>query len=168
MSTRDLLLSAAKKLDAGERLTDDELGAWTRFNRERNLSKRWVPVQKLSLRPGEELMDFVDAMIAAVQTNRVVLGDGSLDVWIQGIFEDFVVVMDFNTGKLFKSKFERAESGEFTFEEPIEVRSTFVPVEQADDGEGGDVAKRATTSDFVDLSKSKSGFWGDVLKGRRV
>jgi hypothetical protein len=153
-------------LRKGESLSDEQVATLAEIRRASNVAKRHVAVQKLELREGEELWDFVDAVWSAVQTDRIILADGSLDAWLVGIYDDFVIVQDGNTGRLFQAKFERNEKGEFVFGEPTEVRQAFVPVaapkEDADEAEKA-ISKRAANVEFVELGKSKKGKWDGVL-----
>lgn len=149
------LVAIRKALEAGERLSDEQVAKLAELRRAENAGRRFLPVRKVELRAGEELHDFIWAMISAVETNRVLLADGSLDAWLEGIFNDHVIVRDGNTGKLFRANFRRAASGEIEFEEPVEVRVEFVPVG------GGDVEKAAPT-EVVELELRKSR-WGAIL-----
>jgi hypothetical protein len=133
-----------------------------------NAGKHHVAVAKLALREGEELWDFIDAVWSAVQTNRIVLADGSLDAWLVGIYNDFVVVQDMNTGKHFQSTFTRAESGEFEFSDPVEVRMVFVPVAADEGGDDAFAAKAVTKAlaaptEFIEVAKSGTSKWGALL-----
>lgn len=154
----------------GDTLSDDQVVKLAQLRRSLNASNHHVAVAKLALREGEELWDFVDAVWMAVQVNRVLLADGSLDAWLMGIYDDFVIVQDCNTGRLFKSTFSRNAEGEFEFSEPTEVRQSFIPIDApAVDGE---IAKRApVVEEYVDVSKrrddAKFGFLPDTLRRRR-
>ena len=166
-----------KKKVPGKDLSDREVLILAKLRREDNLGKNIIPVSKLALNEGEELWDFISSLSTAVHTNRVLLGDGSMDIWIQGIFDDFVVVMDMNTGKLFKSTFKRNAEGEFDFSEPVEVISTFVEANRSEEGKvelkvgDGDmteetvqrVAKSANRIEFVNLNKGGKSRWGGIL-----
>lgn len=132
-----------------DKLDDRKFGSLVSLRRRANEDREFVRVGKADLMPGEELWDFMDVMWTAVQTNRVVLADGSLDARLQGIYNDYVIVQDGNTGKLFKSTYVRNADGEFEFGEPVEVRVEYVEV--------GDVEKRAP--DTV-LELKKQGKWG--------
>lgn len=145
-SYRDIA-SALKK---GSKLSDDQVVKLAELRRQHNVGKQHVRVQKLALRPGEELWDFIDAICTAVSTNRVLLADGSLDAWLQGIFDDHVIVQDFNTGRLFKADFVRNEKGEFEFGEPVEVRQEFVPV----GGSGEDEVEKVRRPQYLEIAKS--------------
>ena len=161
-----------RALHAGESLSDEQLVKLAQLRRTANASKQYVAVAKLALREGEELWDFVDSVWMAVQTNRVVLADGSLDAWLMGIYDDFVIVQDGNTGRLFKAEFSRNEKGEFEFEEPVEVRQAFLPVVAPDDeGVEKTVLKCRKVETYVDVAKrrddSKFGFLPETLRRRR-
>jgi len=132
------------------------------------MSKHFVHVRKMQLREGEELWQFVSALQQAVQTNRIVLADGSLDAWLQGIYEDHVIVQDMNTGRLFRADFTRDAKGEFTFAEPVEVRVAFVPIAGEGGGEGGGAEKLAKSDpgQFLDLDRVSKSRWADVLPPR--
>lgn len=156
-------------LRKGDRLSDEQVAKLAQLRRAMNAGKQHVAVSKLALREGEELWTFVDAVWMAVQTNRVVLADGSLDAWLMGIYDDHVIVQDGNTGRLFKATFERDAKGEFVFGDPVEVRQIFVEIETSDDVEKA-IAKRAPVAEFVDVSKrdeSKFGFLPPALRRRR-
>lgn len=147
-----------RALQVGKRLTDAQVSTLGSIRRAVNAEHRFVGVSKaIELREGEELMDFAWTVMAAVQTNRVVLADGSLDAWLVGIFSDHVIVEDGNTGRLFKSEFSRDAKGEFTFSEPVEVRQVFVPVTTASPADGDQVAAaKSLTPAFellIDISK---------------
>lgn len=172
MNGKDLV-ELRKALESGEKLSNGQVAKLAELRREVNADKHHVRVGKLALREGEELMDFVWTMMDAVQTNRIILADGSLDAWLQGIFEDHVIVQDGNTGKMFKANFTRSEAGEIVFEEPIEVRMEWVPVSasaESEDEVERAVAKRAPVEEsFVELTKSKASKWGFLppsLRGR--
>lgn len=160
-----------RALKAGDRLSDDQVVKLAELRRSVNASSHHVAVTKLELRDGEELWDFVDAVWMAVQTNRVVLADGSLDAWLMGIYDDFVIVQDGNTGRLFQAAFTRNETGEFVFETPVEVRQAFLPV-SAPDAEGVEksVLKSRKVVGYVDVAKraddSKFGFLPKTLRRR--
>jgi hypothetical protein len=155
-------------LRKGEKLSDEQVLLLAGLHRENNLGKMHVGVAKVDLREGEELMDFVWTMMSAVQTDRIILADGSLDAWLVGIFNDHVVVEDGNTGRLFRADFSRNEKGEIAFSEPIEVRQVFVPVETPSSEEGGEevaaAVSKSTTARFdqiVDVAKRVDGRkWG--------
>jgi len=161
------LLDLQKALRAGDKLTDAQVQKLSELRRAANEGRRHVQVGKLSLRPGEELMDFVWTMMDAVQTNRIVLADGSLDAWVQGIFDDHIIVQDGNTGRMFKSTFTRAEDGSISFAEPVEVRMEWVPINasaESEDAVERAVAKRAPEDRrFVELSKGSPSKWTGVL-----
>jgi hypothetical protein len=166
-----------RALRAGKSLSDEQVAKLAQLRRAENVGKQHVAVAKFALREGEELWDFVDAIWMAVQTNRVILADGSLDAWLVGIYDEHVIVQDGNTGRLFKASFTRNEKGEFSFGEPVEVRQTFVEVTAAgaDDGEGAEkaVSRRAAADvEYLEISKrrrdsSKFGFLPPTLRGRR-
>ncbi len=161
------LLKLQSVLKAGGRLSDAQVTKLAELRRAENVGKRFVQVEKLSLRPGEELMDFVNTMIGAVQTNRIVLADGSLDAWLQGIFDDHVIVQDWNTGRFFKAGFERGSDGSIVFFEPVEVRMEWVsasPSAGSSDEVERAVAKRAPAKrTFVEVGKSNASKWSGVL-----
>lgn len=164
MSDQTALRNIAQALRAGKRLSDEQVAKLAELRRTENVSKRYVAVAKFALREGEELWDFIDAIWMAVQTNRVVLADGSLDAWLQGIFDDFVIVQDGNTGRLFQAKFSRDENGEFVFEEPFEVRQAFLPVATGDDEAEKSISKRAPVVErFVDIAKRDESKWRGIL-----
>lgn len=126
------LVSIQRKLANKETLTDEEVRVVAKLRHETNVGKEFVRVRKLALREGEELWDFVHVMCAAVQGDRVLLADGSLDVQLIGIYDDYVIVQDWNTGKLFKSTFTRGSDGIIVFSPPIEVHVEFTPVVPGD------------------------------------
>ena len=129
------------------------------------MSKHFVRVRKFELREGEEVWQFVDAMWQAVQTNRITLAGGSLDAWLKGIYEDYVIVEDFNTGRLFKTPFTRAEDGEIAFGEAVEVRMEFVPVPVATaDGEGDSGVAKARPEEIVEFKKRSN--WANLFPHR--
>lgn len=138
------------------RLSDAQVVKLAQLRRRENAGVAWARVSKLSLRPGEELMDFVHAVLSAVQTDRVILADGSLDAMLHGIFDDHVVVQDLNTGRFFKADFTRTDKGEITFSDPIEVMATFVPVESADPSDDAEkaVQKRHSALEHVEFGKA--------------
>jgi len=162
------LLGLKKALDSGERLSDEEVALLATLKREQNVGKRHVAVSKLALREGEELWDFMWTMVEAVQTNRIILADGSLDAWLQGIYDDHVIVQDGNTGRMFKANFTRDANGEISFSDPVEVRMEWVPVESAAPEMGGEdvqrVEKRAAPEvKYVEVMKRSGGKWGGIL-----
>lgn len=172
MTDQGILRQIQRALRKGDELSDAQIAKLAELQRAANAGKRHVAVSKLALREGEELWEFVDAVWMAVQTNRVILADGSLDARLMGIFDDFVIVQDGNTGRTFKSTFTRNEKGEFAFAPPVEVRQVFVEVEAADEDVERAVAKRrADAPEFVDVSRgrseSKFGFLPATLRGRR-
>jgi hypothetical protein len=159
-----------RALRLGKKLSDEQVVKLADLRRADNVGKRHVQVAKIELREGEELMDFVWTMMSAIQTDRIVLADGSLDAWLVGIFNDHVVVEDGNTGRLFKSEFVRDAKGEISFSEPVEVRMVFVPVERGEDGEEVTSEKAVTKAAApriertVEVMKSGSGStWGRFL-----
>jgi hypothetical protein len=162
-------------LRKGQALSNGQVAKLAELRRAANVGKRHVAVSKLELREGEELMDFVWTMMSAVQTDRIILADGSLDAWLVGIFNDHVVVEDGNTGRLFRADFSRNDKGEIVFSDPIEVRMVFVPVESSKEGEEAEkVAKSATppVERYVEVAKSRDagGKWGflpSALRRRR-
>lgn len=93
---------------------------------------KYQPAQvgKLALRAGEELDGFITALHAAIQRDRILLGNGSFDISLAGIFDDTVIVRDWNSGRFFRSAYTRAENGDFTFGEPQEVFQAFVSAEE--------------------------------------
>lgn len=150
----------------GDALSDAQVAKLAEIRRAENVGKRHVRVHKLALREGEELMDFVWTVCDAVQTNRIVLADGSLDAWLVGIFDEHVVVEDGNTGRLFRAEFARDDKGEFSFSEPVEVRMEFVPVERTEDDEAeAAVEKSAGSERVVEVAKAAAGRgkWGGIL-----
>lgn len=155
------LLELSKALQSGDRLTDDQVALLAKVRRESNEGRKFVQIQKLRLMPGEELMDFINAMWTAVSTNRVVLADGSLDAILQGIFDDHVIVMDGNTGRLFMAQFSRDGKGEITFSEPSQVRMTFEPVTS-----GEEVERRAPQESVV-IDPDTNKKWGFLPEFRR-
>jgi hypothetical protein len=162
------LVELKKAIQSGARLTDAQVRKLAELRRGENVVNHFVRVNKLALREGEELMDFVHAMIGAVMTDRIVLADGSLDAWLEGIFEDHVIVRDGNTGRLFKAPFERGEDGSIAFSEPVEVRVAFVEVPKAGDETQKSVEKRAPDQ-IVNVAKRDVGKWGfmpTVFRGR--
>jgi len=170
MNGKDLV-ELRKTLERGDRLSDAQVVELAKLRREASEKISHVRVGKLALREGEELMDFVWTMVDAVQTNRIILADGSLDAWLQGIFEDHVIVMDGNTGKFFKANFSRDASGEIVFEEPVEVRMLWVPVgEGAGDETEKAIAKRAPeVEQILQLEKTAGSRWSFLpssLRGR--
>lgn len=174
MKDQVALRQIQRALRAGSRLSDEQVMKLAQLRRAANAARHHVAVAKIALREGEELWDFIDAVWMAVQTNRVVLADGSLDAWLMGIYEDHVIVQDGNTGRLFKSTFTRNEKGEFEFGEPVEVRQVFVEVsaDPDDDGVEKAVLKCRKIETYVDVSKrrddSQFGFLPETLrKGRR-
>lgn len=164
------LLKLQSVLKAGKRLSNVQVAQLAELRRTENVGKHFVQVGKLSLRQGEELMDFVNAMLEAVQTDRIILADGSLDAWLQGIFDDHVIVQDWNTGRFFKAGFERGSDGSIAFSEPVEVRMEWVPTnpsaESSNEVERA-VAKRASEKrDFVEIGRSNASKWSGVLPSR--
>ena len=157
MSTSKDLGQLAAALRAGGRLDDAQVAKLANLRRGENVFKRHVvAVEKLEMRDGEDLWDFMDAMWTAVQTNRVLLADGSLDAWLEGIYDDFVIVQDGNTGRLFKAAFTRDLDGEFEFGDPVEVVATFTEVAPEGGAVGLGVAKRAPDRVLsVDLRKRR-------------
>lgn len=149
-------LQTARRQIAKGGLTDQQLRSYVDVVHKLNVGREFVRVEKISLRDGEELWDFIKALSQAVQTNRVVLGEGSLDVWLEGIYEDFVIVQDGNTGKFFKSSYERDSTGEFRFGEPVEVVAQWVDrmlVEQS----------ATTKSQIVEITKRGGGVFSGIV-----
>jgi hypothetical protein len=175
MNNSTVLRQIRTALRKGENLSDEQVAKLAELRRLDNIGKRFVgvtDVKKLELREGEELMDFVWTMMGAVQTDRIILADGSLDAWLVGIFNDHIVVEDGNTGRLFRADFTRNEKGEIAFSEPIEVRQVFVPVERPKEDEGGEKEEKAISKaagerfeQIVEVAKSaaNSGKWAGLL-----
>ena len=159
MSRRDgaILVELRKALEKGERLTDEQVVKLAELRRQENVERTFLPVRKVDLRAGEELHDFIWTMISAVETNRVILADGSLDAWLEGIFDSHVIVRDGNTGRLFRSDFTRTAEGEIEFSEPVEVRVEYVPTASAGDG-----VERSAPVENVEVKFRKS-LWGGVI-----
>jgi|GEM_PF-3245275 len=124
------------------------------LQRKANEGKDFVRVRRLEMRPGEEVWDFVGAMVTAIQTNRVVLANGSLDARLVGIYDDHVIVQDGNTGRMYKSTFSRTSDGEFAFSEPVEVRMEYVECACSDG-----VEKRAADV-VVEVPRGGDRKWG--------
>lgn len=159
------LIALRKSLQSKEPLTDAQVALLAKLRRDENVSKRFVAVEKFALREGEEMWDFMMSMMDAVATNRVILADGSLDAWLQGIYNDYVIVQDGVTGRFFKAAWSRAADGTFEFSEPVEVRMEWVPINAstADGGAGVTqaISKRAPVeTTYLDVSKSIEKKWG--------
>jgi hypothetical protein len=163
MTDQIALRQIQRALRAGKRLSDEQVLKLAQLQRATNASSHHVAVEKFALREGEELWDFVDAIWMAVQTNRVVLADGSLDAWLVGVYDDHVIVQDGNTGRMFKATFSRNAKGEFEFGEPVEVRQIFVEVEAPADDVERAVAKRRGELEFVDVARSRGDARFDFL-----
>lgn len=153
------LISIAKALRNKEKLSDAQVLKLAELRRAANAGNHHVRVSKLKLREGEELWQFMDAIWNAVQTNRIVLADGSLDAWLVGIYDDHVIVEDGNTGRMFKSVFTRTADGEFSFAEPVEVRMVFVEVGDAAGTVERSVTKAAADEQIVNLKKASTRRW---------
>jgi hypothetical protein len=155
-----------RALKAGDRLSDEQVVKLAELQRAVNAGNHHVEVRKIALREGEELWDFIDAMWMAVQTNRVILADGSLDAYLQGIFDDHVIVQDGNTGRMFKSTFTRDAKGQFIFGDPVEVRQVFVEVGSAEE----DGVEKAAKPEYLEVAKraasSKFGFLPTSIRRR--
>jgi hypothetical protein len=101
------------------------------------MNKEFVVVQKMELLPNEELMDLVDKVCQCVGEFRT---KSERKVNLIGIFDDHIVVKDFDTGRCFKMQMERAEDGTVKVDgQMVEVRQTFVEVGKGKDKdtEGG-------------------------------
>jgi hypothetical protein len=173
------LVELKKAIQSGARLTDEQVQKLAALRRESNLGRRFVRVGKLALREGEELMEFVHTICGAVMTDRIVLANGSLDAWVEGIFDAHVIVRDANTGRLFKASFERGADGAIKFGEPVEVRVAFVPVsaepaaksapEPGAEAAAGEPAAAPESEQIIEIEKPESGKWGflpTTLRGR--
>lgn len=165
-----VLQQIQRALRLGKKLSDGQVIKLAELRRAANAGKHHVAVTKIDLREGEELWDFIDAVWSAVQMNRIVLADGSLDAWLVGIYNDFVVVQDMNTGRHFQSKFVRNADGSFEFSDPVEVKMVFVPVtsDEQDAGEAEKAVSKAATSapkveQIVDVAKAASSKWSGIL-----
>lgn len=156
------LTELALALQSDGRLDDQQVALLAEVRRKSNANRQFVQVEKLRLMPGEELMDFINSMFTAVSTNRVVLADGSLDAILQGIFDDHVIVMDGNTGRLFMSKFSRDANGEIAFAEPMQVRMTFEPVAT------GDEVQRRVEQKSVEVNPKAGKLWDFLPDLRRI
>lgn len=156
-------------LKAGDNLSDAHFVKVAELRHKDNEPKRFAQIGKFALRQGEELWDFIGALAGAVSQDRVILADGSLDAWLQGIYEDHVIVQDGNTGRLFRANFTRNDKGEFSFDHPVEVMSIFVPVDPAaGDDMQKSIAKRAPeVSQIVDIAKSDAGKWSFLPRSLR-
>jgi hypothetical protein len=163
------LLKLRKAIRSGEKLSDEDVKKLSSLRREENKSRVFMNVSKVALQEGEEMMDFVWMMYDAVQTNRIILADGSLDAWLNGIYDDYVIVQDGNTGKMFKADFSRNAEGEIEFSNVVEVRMQWVPVNASESEVARSVSKRATQSaEIFELKKrneSKWNFLPDRLQG---
>lgn len=153
-------LEMLERLAKRQKLTDQQVTERARLTRAANDGRHFVRVQKLQLRPGEELWDFASALNTAVRTNRIVLADGSLDVWLEGVYEDHVIVQDGNTGRLYRSDYQRNAQGEFSFSAPVEVQVAFVPVSEQDQDSGAVQQQK-----FIELSRVQKRFWGFLPDG---
>lgn len=148
-------------LARSEKLSDAQFAKLAELRRSENAGKKWVEVQKLELREGEEIWDFIDALWTATFTSRVILADGSLDVWLHGIYDKFVIVQDGNTGRFFRAEYSRNDDGTFVFGEPEEVSMQWIPVSSGSDEDAEKVAKRAPAR-WVEVSKTR-GKWSGVV-----
>lgn len=85
-----------------------------------------IPVEKnIKLQDGEELMDFVNKVFDAVGQHRQ---KTERSLFLRGIFKGFIIMRDFESGKLFQSKLSRDNSGLIKLGDAVEVRQTFTPV----------------------------------------
>jgi hypothetical protein len=148
------LLKLRKAIRSGEKLSDEDVKKLSSLRREENKNRCFMNVSKLALNDGEEVLDFVWMMYDAVQTNRIILANGSLDARLEGIFDDYVIVQDGNTGKMYKSGFSRNEDGSIEFTDPIEVKMFWVEVGS------DDVEKRAP--EIIEIEKRVKSKW-DIL-----
>jgi len=92
-----------------------------------------IEVHKVELVDGEELMQMVDKVIAAVTQSK---GKLKKSLSLRGIFKDHVVVRDAESGKMFRMKMTRDDKGQVALEGMEEVKQVFVPVKQKADGAG--------------------------------
>lgn len=91
--------------------------------------KEKITVEKnVKLQDGEELMDFVNKVFDAVGQHRQKT-DKSL--FLRGIFKGFIIMKDFESGKLFQSKLSRDNAGLIKLGDAVEVRQTFTPITAA-------------------------------------
>lgn len=134
----NVLKSIQGKIQAGTPLNDAENTVLERIRKSITNEQKRAPLKpttahvgKLTLRQGEELGGFLDALTAAVQRDRILLGAGSFDISLAAVFEDTVVVRDWNSGKYLRSKFTRATDGTIAFGEPEEVHQVFVSAAEA-------------------------------------
>lgn len=89
----------------------------------------FIQVEKLDLREGEELQEFISSVWKALTRHRE---RTNRSLMLRGIFEDHVVTKDVENGRLFKMQFKRDKGGFIEFGETQEVRQTFVPVKRTE------------------------------------
>ncbi len=126
------ILELTEAIEKGERLTDTQVQILAKLRREENKGRTFMNVSKVALADGEDIYDFIWLMYDSVQTNRIVLADGSLDACLDSIYDDYVIIRDCNTGRMFKANFSRDTDGEILFDKVIEVRQAWVAVNEVE------------------------------------
>lgn len=84
-----------------------------------------VEVKKVDLMDGEEQMQLVDKVIAALAQQN---GKLKKSLSLRGIYKDHIVVRDTESSRMYRMKMSRDDSGGVQFEGMEEVKAVFVPV----------------------------------------
>jgi hypothetical protein len=92
-----------------------------------NEMKNLIEVNKVELRDGEELQQFIGGVIKALGQHRQ---KTNKSLALRGIFKGFVIAQDMENGKFFRMQVSRDDAGLFAVGKGEEVRQAFVPVRQ--------------------------------------
>lgn len=129
------LHAIGEKIAKNQELTYDDILFVNKLHKQNNKNNKFVRVEKVQLNDNESLYDFTWAMYEAVEKDRALLGDGSIDIYLQGIYDDYVIIQDFNTGKFFKANWSRDENGLFSFSNVEEVVQVYQSVDTVEKGD---------------------------------
>lgn len=113
---------------------------------------QFIEVQKVALREGEELMDFVRAVQMALRQQGHAR---SASPSLQGVYNGAIVTRDMESGKFFQHTVKREDGGTVELGEPVEVRQVWVPVDtqkEDDKDEGKAEWSTAMINDLPDAS----------------
>lgn len=139
------------------------------------IAKRVTVEKAIKLRDGEELQGFIKQAIAAIGRVSGVDGKANESLFLNGIFETFLVAKDFENGKFMRFPFTRDTEGVINLGKGVEVKQVFVPVSQ-ETNKSGDSQPDIGVETLLEVAKSAEveteehdievdHGWGGVLAG---